>query len=78
MTMTQLPLEIIGNSATLYMKDGTIRSGRILGFRNSMPENLELEFATRGANDPYDRNKISETTEIFNTEGIEAIDPYCK
>lgn len=76
--MIQYFNEIIGNSATVYMKDGTIRSGRILGFRNTMPETQELELATLGASDPNDRTKINEITEVLNTNSIEAIDPYCK
>jgi hypothetical protein len=76
--MNLMNTEIIGNNATLYMKDGSIKSGRILGFRNEVEEMFTVELETRPARDPYARAKYSELTEFLDTNSIEAIDPYCK
>ncbi len=70
--------EIIGNNATVYMKDGSIKSGKILGIRTDVEQMTALEFETRPARDPYARAKYMEITEFLDTAGIEAIDPYCK
>jgi hypothetical protein len=76
--MTLLNNEIIGNTATLYMKDGSIKSGRILGIRRDVESMTALEFESRPARDPYARVKYMELTEFLDTACIEAIDPYCK
>jgi hypothetical protein len=70
--------EIIGNTATLYMKDGSIKSGRILGIRTDVERLTALEFETKQARDPYSRVRHSEITEFLDTSCIEAIDPYTK
>ncbi len=76
--MSFINQDIIGNTATLYMKDGSIKSGKILGFRTDVQSMVALEFETKPANDPYARVKYMERTEFLDTNGIEAIDPYCK
>jgi hypothetical protein len=76
--MNIIDQDIIGNTATLYMKDGSIKSGKILGFRTDVQAMVSLEFETKRANDPYARVKYMELTEFLDTKCIEAIDPYCK
>jgi hypothetical protein len=70
--------EIIGNIATLYMKDGSIKSGRILGFRTEVEKLVSIELETKQARDPYSRVKYGTLTEFLDAAGVEAIDPYCK
>ena len=70
--------EIIGNTATLYMKDGSIKSGRILGFRTEVEKLISIELETKQARDPYARVKYGALTEFLDAAGVEAIDPYCK
>ncbi|MFI5149944.1 MAG: hypothetical protein ACHQRM_09445 [Bacteroidia bacterium] len=76
--MNTINQEIIGNMATVYMKDGSIKNGRILSFRTEVEELVALEFETKPAHDPYARVRLMELTEFLDTTAIEAIDPYCK
>ena len=76
--MSFINQDIIGNTATLYMKDGSIKSGKILGFREDVQALVALEFETKPAHDPYARVRYMERTEFLDTNCIEAIDPYCK
>jgi hypothetical protein len=76
--MYSISEEIIGNTATLYMKDGSIKSGKILGIRTDVERMTALEFEIKPARDPYSRVKNSEITEFLDTACIEAIDPYTK
>jgi hypothetical protein len=76
--MNLIANEIIGNTATVYMKDGSIRSGRILGIRTDVESLTALELETKQVRDPYARVKYSDITEFLDTACIEAIDPYCK
>jgi len=76
--MNTISNEIIGKTATLYMKDGSIKNGRILGIRTDVERLCAVEFETKQATDPYSRVKYREITEFLDTTCIEAIDPYCK
>jgi hypothetical protein len=51
--MNLIANEIIGNTATVYMKDGSIRSGRILGIRTDVESLTALELETKQVRDPY-------------------------
>jgi hypothetical protein len=70
--------EIIGNTATLYMKDGSIKSGRILGFRTEVEKLITIELETKQPRDPHARVKYGALTEFLDASRVEAIDPYCK
>jgi len=76
--MNMINQEIIGNLATIYMKDGTIKNGKILSIRTEVEEMVALEFETKPMHDPYARTRYMELTEFLDAARIEAIDPFCK
>jgi hypothetical protein len=76
--MNLINQEIIGNTATLYMKDGSVKSGRILGIRSEVAQMIALELEIKVAKDPFSRTMYSDITEFLDAASIEAIDPYAK